>query len=50
MACAQFPQSRSDIAYILTQNEYGILATVNEVIDSLNIEDDLRQSVTSYVK
>ena len=50
MASAQFPQSRSDIAYILTQNEYGILATVNEVIDSLNIEDEMRQSVTSYVK
>ena len=50
MASAQFPQSRSEIACILTQNEYGILATVNEVIDSLNIEDDLRQYVTSYVK
>ena len=45
MASAQFPQIRRDIAYILKQNEYGILATVNEVIDSLNIEDDLRQSV-----
>ena len=50
MAQAQFPLNRRDIAHILKQNEYDILSTVSEIADSLDIEDDLIESVTSYVK
>ena len=50
MAQAQFPLTRPDIAHIQKQNEYDILSTVSEIADSLNIEDDLIESVTSYVK
>ena len=50
MSEVEFPRNRRDVAYIPKQKEFDIPATANEIINSLNNEDDFEQSVTSYVK
>ena len=50
MAEVSFPRNRRDFAYILKKNEFNIPEAVNEVITLLNIEEELTDSVTSYMK
>ena len=50
MAEVSFPRNRRDFAYILKKNEFHIPEAVNEVIALLNIEEELTDSVTSYMK
>ena len=46
----KIPQNRRDLANILRVKDNKVPETVDEVINILNIEEDLRESVTSYVK
>ena len=50
MAEVSFPRTRRDFVYILKKNEFDILEAVNEVITLLNIEEELTDSVTSYMR
>ena len=50
MAQDKIPQNRRDLANILRVKDNKVPETVDEVINILNIEEDLRESVTSYVK
>ena len=50
MAQDKIPRNRRDLANILRVQDNKVPETVDEVINILNIEEDLRESVTSYVK
>ena len=50
MAEVSFPRTRRDFVYILKKNEFNIPEAVNEVITLLNIEEELTDSVTSYMR
>ena len=50
MAQVKIPRNRPDLANILRVKDNKIPETVDEVVSILNIEEDLRDSVTSYVK
>ena len=50
MAEVSFPRNRRDFAYILKKNEFNIPEAVNEVITLLNIEEELTDSVASYMR
>ena len=50
MAQDKIPRNRRDLANILRVKDNKIPETVDEVVNILNIEEDLRDSVTSYVK
>ena len=50
MAQDKIPRNRRNLANILRVKDNKIPETVDEVVSILNIEEDLRDSVTSYVK
>ena len=50
MAQDKIPRNRRDLANILRVKDNKIPETVDEVVNLLNIEEDLRDSVTPYVK
>ena len=50
MAQDKIPRNRRDLANILRVKDNKIPETVDEVVNILNIEEDLRESVTSYVE
>ena len=50
MAEVSFPRKRRDFAYTMKKNELNIPEAVNEVITLLNIEEELTDSVTSYMR
>ena len=50
MAEVSFPRNRRDFAFILKKNEFNIPEAVNEVITLFNIEEELTNSVTSYIR
>ena len=50
MAQDKIPRNRRDLANILRLKDTKIPETVDEVVNILNIEEDLRGSVTTYVK
>ena len=50
MSFDSFPRIRRDLAYILKKNESNIPEAVNEVITLLNIDEELTDSVTSYMR
>ena len=50
MAQDKIPRNRRDLVNILRLKDNEIPETVDEVVNILNIEEDLRGSVTTYVK
>ena len=50
MAQDKIPRNRRDLANILRLKDTKIPETVDEAVFILNVEEDLRGSVTTYVK